>query len=94
MDENRIKGAARNFGGQLEEEAGNATGDTQARLKGKINQAAGTAQNLYGQTADAARDTASSLDDWFRHAAKAQPYTTALVVLGVGWLLGRMHRPY
>jgi uncharacterized protein YjbJ (UPF0337 family) len=94
MDENRIKGAARNFGGHLEEEAANLTGDTQAQLKGKMNQAAGAAQNLYGQTADAARDTASSLDDWFRQTIRTQPYVTAAVVLGVGWLLGRMRQPY
>ena len=74
MDENRIRGAARNFGGQMEEEAGSLAGDTQARLKGKMDQAAGTAQNLYGQTADAARDTASSLDDWFRRTIETQPY--------------------
>jgi hypothetical protein len=24
---------------------------------------------------------------------EAQPYTTALAALGIGWLLGRMHRP-
>ena len=94
MDENRIRGAARNFGGQLEEEAGSIAGDTQAQLKGKMNQAAGAAQNLYGQTADAARDTAGSMDDWFRQTIKTQPYTTALVILGAGWLLGRMRQPY
>jgi uncharacterized protein YjbJ (UPF0337 family) len=94
MDENRVKGAARSFGGQLEEEAASATGDTQGQFKGKVDQVAGTAQNLYGQTADAARETASSLDDWLRRTIEVQPYTTALVALGVGWLLGRMHRPY
>ena len=94
MDENRVKGAARSFGGQLEEETASATGDTQGQLKGKVDQVAGTAQNLYGQAADAARERAGSFDEWLRGTIETKPYTAALVALGVGWLLGRMHRPY
>jgi uncharacterized protein YjbJ (UPF0337 family) len=94
MDEHRVSGTARNIGGKIEEGIGEVTGDAQTRLRGKVDQAAGAAQDLYGQTADAARDTASSLDDWFRRTIKTQPYVTAIAVLGIGWLLGRMHRPY
>jgi uncharacterized protein YjbJ (UPF0337 family) len=94
MDENRISGTARNIGGKVEEGFGSVTGDATTQFRGKINQAAGAAQDLYGQTADAARDTATSLDKWLRRTIEEQPYTTALVALGVGWLLGRMHRPY
>ena len=94
MDENRTTGAARNLGGKIEEGIGSVAGDAQMRVRGKLDQAAGAAQNLYGQTADAARDTATTMDDWFRRTIEAQPYATALAVLGVGWLLGRMHRPY
>ena len=57
------------------------------------NQAAGTAQDLYGQAADAARDSAATFDKWLRNTIETQPYTTAIVALGIGWLLGRMHRP-
>ncbi len=46
-----------------------------------------------GQTADVARQTATTLDSWLRNAIETQPYTTAVVALGIGWLLGRMHRP-
>jgi uncharacterized protein YjbJ (UPF0337 family) len=91
MDENRVKGAARSFGGQLDEEAANAAGDTQGQLKGKVDRVAGAAQNLYGQAADAARERAGSFDEWLRGTIETKPYTAAL---GVGWLLGRMHRPY
>jgi uncharacterized protein YjbJ (UPF0337 family) len=94
MDENRISGTAKHFGGKIEEGLGKATGDTRATMQGKGDQLAGTAQDLYGQTADAARDTAASLDGWFRNHIETQPYVTAAVVLGLGWLLGRMHRPY
>ena len=54
------------------------------------NRFEGTARN---PTADAARQTATTLDSWLRNAIETQPYTTAVVALGIGWLLGRMHRP-
>ena len=93
MDENRIEGSARNLGGKVQEGVGRVTGDAQSTIEGIVNQAAGTAQNLYGQSADVARQTASTLDSWLRNAIETQPYTTAIVALGIGWLLGRMHRP-
>jgi len=60
----------------------------------------GAAQDLYGQARDtaadaavAARDTAASFEKWLRRTIETQPYTTAIVAIGVGWLFGRMHRP-
>ena len=32
------------------------------------------------------------LATWFK-TIETRPYTTAIVALGIGWLLGRMHRP-
>jgi uncharacterized protein YjbJ (UPF0337 family) len=93
MDEDRISGTARNLSGKVEEGVGRTTGDVKTQLQGKLDQAAGTAQDLYGQAADAARDTAVSFDKWLRTTIETQPYTTAIVALGIGWLLGRMHRP-
>ncbi len=93
MDENRVEGTARNLGGKAQEGLGRATGDLKTSTEGLVNQAAGTAQDLYGQTADVARQTATTLDSWLRNAIETQPYTTAIVALGIGWLLGRMHRP-
>jgi uncharacterized protein YjbJ (UPF0337 family) len=93
MDEDRIAGTARKLGGKVQEDVGRFTGDTQTQVKGMANQAAGTAQDLYGQAADAARDTAATFDKWLRNTIETQPYTTAIVALGIGWLLGRMHRP-
>src|SRR6516162_6354931 len=93
MDEDRIAGTARKLGGKVQEDMGRFTGDTQTQIKGMANQAAGTAQDLYGQAADAARDSAATFDKWLRNTIETQPYTTAIVALGVGWLLGRMHRP-
>lgn len=93
MNEDRISGTSRNLDGKVEEGIGRATGDVTTQLQGKFDQAAGAAQDLYGQAADAARDTAVSFDKWLRTTIETQPYTTAIVALGIGWLLGRMHRP-
>ena len=93
MDENRLEGTTRNLGGKIQEGVGRATGDTKTKAEGLMNQAAGTAQDLYGQTADAARQTATTLDAWLRDSIETQPYTTAVVALGIGWLLGRLHQP-
>lgn len=93
MDENRISGAARSGVGKLEEGAGRVLGDKTMQAEGRLNQVAGTAQEFYGQTADVARESAGTFDDWFRETIESQPYVTAIALLGVGWLLGRSHRP-
>ena len=100
MDENRVAGTARNVGGKVEEGFGRVTGNTRMQTEGLVDQAAGAAQDLYGQArdsaadaADAARDSAAAFEKWLRRTIETQPYTAALVAVGVGWLLGRMHRP-
>ena len=93
MDEDRVEGTARHVGGKVQEGAGRVTGDARTRAEGLANQAVGTAQDLYGQAADTAREQATNLDRWLRHNIETQPYTSALIALGIGWLLGRMHRP-
>jgi uncharacterized protein YjbJ (UPF0337 family) len=100
MDENRLSGAAKKIGGKIEEGFGEATGDTKTQAEGTARQVSGTAQDLYGQARDAASDiagtargTASSFEKLLRNTIETQPYTSALVALGIGWLLGRMHRP-
>jgi uncharacterized protein YjbJ (UPF0337 family) len=52
MDEDQISGTARNIGGKIEEGMGRLTGDARTQIQGKLDQAAGAAQDLYGQTAD------------------------------------------
>jgi hypothetical protein len=49
--------------------------------------------DLASEAAGTARDTASSFEKLLRNTIETQPYTTAFVALGIGWLLGRMHRP-
>jgi uncharacterized protein YjbJ (UPF0337 family) len=100
MDENRVAGTARNVGGKVEEGFGRVTGNTRAQTEGLVDQAAGAAQDLYGQARDravdaagAAQDAAATLEKWLRRTIETQPYTTAIVCIGIGWLLGRTHRP-
>lgn len=93
MDEDRISGTARNVGGKIEEGVGRLAGDSKTQIQGKLDQAAGAAQDLYGQTVDSARDTAATFGKWLRRTIETQPYSVAIVALGIGWLLGRTHRP-
>jgi uncharacterized protein YjbJ (UPF0337 family) len=107
MDENRVAGTARNIGGKAQEGFGRAIGDTKTQAEGVVNQVKGAAQDLYGQARDSAsqiadaasdtmataRDSASTFESALRNTIETQPYTAAAVALGVGWLLGRMHRP-
>jgi uncharacterized protein YjbJ (UPF0337 family) len=93
MDENRVEGTARNLGGKVQEGFGKVTGDARTQAEGLANQAAGAAQDLYEQAAETARETASGFEKALRHTIETQPYTSALVAVGIGWLLGRLHRP-
>ena len=104
MDENRIAGTARNLGGKAEEGFGRVTGDAKTQAEGIVNQVSGAAQDLYGQARDrasdvagatgrAARDTASSFEKVVRNTIENQPYTAVAIAVGLGWLLGRTHRP-
>jgi uncharacterized protein YjbJ (UPF0337 family) len=100
MDENRVSGTARNVGGKIEEGLGRVTGDRKIQAEGIAKQVSGAAQDMYGQARDlaseaagTARDTASSFEKLLRNTIETRPYTTAFVALGIGWLLGRIHRP-
>ena len=101
MDENRMSGTAKNLGGKLEESFGRATGDTKTKVQGQARQAEGSIQDLYGQAVDSAEDAIdavrqmpASVDDTIRHYIETNPYTTAAIALGLGWLIGRSHRPF
>jgi uncharacterized protein YjbJ (UPF0337 family) len=103
MDENRIAGVDRNAGGKARETFGRATGDAsaEAEAEGAVNQLKGAAQDLYGEARDsatdaagAAREVGSSFERLLRNTIEQQPYTAVAIALGLGWLLGRSHRPF
>ena len=99
MNEDRVIGTARNLGGQAQEGFGRVTGDTKTQAEGVVNQAAGAVQDLYGQAKETAADaaaavrrSASGAEDIVRDAIEQRPYTTALVALCIGLIIGRMSR--
>jgi uncharacterized protein YjbJ (UPF0337 family) len=99
MNEDRVIGTARNLGGQVQEGFGRVTGDTKTQAEGVINQAAGAVQDLYGQAKETAADaaaavrrSASGAEDILRDTIEQRPYTTALVALCIGLIIGRMSR--
>ena len=101
MDRDRVEGTVRNVGGKMEEGLGRATGDVRSQVEGKIQQAAGAAQDLYGQARDSAgeaaatvRREASSLEETIRDTIETRPYTAVAVALAFGWFIGRLGRSY
>jgi uncharacterized protein YjbJ (UPF0337 family) len=99
MNEDRVAGTARNLGGKVQEGYGRVTGDTQSQAEGLLNQAAGTAQNLYGQAKDSAAEAAQVVrrgamdaDDYVRGLIERRPYTATVAALCIGWFIGRMGR--
>ena len=69
------------------------------------NQVKNAAKGFYGQARESpsqvadsagkmARITASSVRDVVLNNIENQPYTVIAIALGLGWLLGRMHRPF
>jgi ElaB/YqjD/DUF883 family membrane-anchored ribosome-binding protein len=81
-----------------------AFGDAKKQASGVVGDAADAAQDLYDHAVDsasdvagsankAARQTAGSFERALRNTIETQPYTAVAIALGLGWLLGRMHRP-
>jgi hypothetical protein len=45
------------------------------------------------ESSDAA-ETASALEQALRDTIENKPYAAVAIALGLGWLFGRMHRPF
>lgn len=88
MDQNRFEGAARETVGKVEEAAGNFTGDTDTRVRGKIDQAAGKLQKDYGSAMEDIDEFAARL----RQRTREQPMTALLAAALLGYLVGRIGR--
>lgn len=69
MSEDRIEGALRNGAGHIQDGVGGLVGDTKTQLRGKLNEAAGSAQNSFGKAKDRARDLYDDAADRARDAA-------------------------
>jgi uncharacterized protein YjbJ (UPF0337 family) len=98
MNQDRLVGTAKNLGGKVEEGIGKATGDASTEASGKMKQVEGDLQDLYGQDRRTSREgrtrPASSFEEMVRDTIEKRPYTAVAAALAVGWLIGRMGRPY
>ena len=52
-----------------------------------------SANDLAGQVQENAAELVRSVGDVAGKFIQEQPFTATLIALGLGWLLGRMHRP-
>ena len=93
MDENRAESTVRKAAGKVQEGVGRLTGDAKMQVEGMANEIGGSVQDLYGQVQDSASEMVRSTGDAVGKFIKEQPYTATLIALGIGWLLGRTHRP-
>jgi uncharacterized protein YjbJ (UPF0337 family) len=99
MNQDSVVGSAKTLGGKMQEGVGRVTGDTKTQVEGVVNQAAGAAQDLYGQVRESASDAAEAVqqgavaaEEYIRRTIEQRPYTTAAVALCLGWVIGRMGR--
>jgi uncharacterized protein YjbJ (UPF0337 family) len=56
MNSNQVKGAAKDIGGKIQEEAGKLTGSTETQAKGLKNQVEGKVQQKVGNMQEAVKD--------------------------------------
>ncbi|KAA0108049.1 CsbD family protein [Methylobacterium sp. P1-11] len=63
VDTDRITGAAKELGGKVQGAVGDLTGSQRDSVEGRARQAAGQAENLYGQAKDTVRDIGGKIRD-------------------------------
>ena len=63
VDDDRLKGSAKQVGGEMKEGAGKLFGDAKMKHEGQADQAEGKVQNAWGSVKDEARDTLREEDD-------------------------------
>ena len=61
---------------------------------GQAKDRASQVASAAGRSIRLARHTTSSLGEAVRNTLENQPYAAVTIALGLGWLLGRMHRPF
>jgi len=68
MDKDRIAGSTKDFVGKLEGAVGDIAGDAKTEAVGRVREATSTAQNLYGQAKDAAREARDAAASYAKDA--------------------------
>ena len=101
MDENTLKGAAKDFGGNVKGTIGDLTGDSKMQAEGAADQVMGTAQRAYGKVKDAVTNQTSGfgssvvdqLDEtsaYLGDAVAERPLTALLVAGAIGFVLASL----
>ena len=99
MDKDRVAGSAKDFAGKVEGAVGGIAGDARTQAAGRVREATGTAQNIYGQAKDAAdaamsyaKDAYDNSGDTFRGGSQAvakkvqeNPLSAMLIAGGIGF---------
>lgn len=62
MDEDRVKGKAKDVAGRIQRQAGEWTGDEESQAEGAAKQAEGKVQNAWGQVKDAGKKAAADAE--------------------------------
>jgi uncharacterized protein YjbJ (UPF0337 family) len=75
MPMSEFQGTAREMGGRVQEKVGEYAGNARTQAQGLYNQAAGQAEQQISRLSDVIRE---------------QPITSALVAIGIGYLLGKL----
>ena len=84
MTDDRIEGAVRKGVGHVQDGFGGLTGDAGTQARGKLNQAAGSVQDMVGQVREGAADVLGEVESY----AKAQPLVAIAATLGLGVVIG------
>ena len=79
--------------GDAKKQAGEVAGAVSDAAQDVYGQARESAADVVDTANTAARRTAGSFEQAIRNTIETQPYTAVAIALGIGWLLGRMHRP-
>lgn len=68
MESDQIAGSAKDFAGKVESTVGDIAGDAKTQAAGRIREATGTAQNLYGRAKDATREATDAAVNYAKDA--------------------------
>ena len=74
---------------ELADQVGSAAQD----LYGQVRDSASHVADAAGRSGEFARKSASAFETVLRETIENSPYTAVAIGFGLGWLLGRMHRP-
>jgi ElaB/YqjD/DUF883 family membrane-anchored ribosome-binding protein len=95
MSEDRMEGAARVGLGRVQDAVGGLVGNGATQAKGKLNEAVGTAQNVYGKVTDRAHDAFDQAGDRVKDACgdvesyvQDQPLQALAIGVGIGLAIG------